>query len=161
MKKLSKEEFYKNLPKKRMGSGVIFFNKKDEILILKPTYKDNWTLPGGVVEVNESPRETAIRETKEEIGLSVKSPKFFGLIYYPDTDGIKGESLQFLFLGGVLSDSAIKKIKVDGKEIASFRFISAKVTRRLGKKQVGRSLAMLAPKSYKDALAHAGIYSEG
>ena len=34
-----------------------------------PTYKDDWDLPGGVVEVRESPREAAGREVLEELGL--------------------------------------------------------------------------------------------
>ena len=40
-------DYYKNLPRKRMGSGALFFNSKDEALIVKPNYKDHWEIPGG------------------------------------------------------------------------------------------------------------------
>ncbi|MCX6716561.1 MAG: NUDIX hydrolase [Candidatus Taylorbacteria bacterium] len=68
-------DYYKNLPKKRMGAGAIFLNEKDEILIVKPSYKDFWSMAGGVVEKNESPKDACIREVKEEIGINLKEAK--------------------------------------------------------------------------------------
>ena len=47
------KNYYSTLPTKRMGAAVIFFNQKKEILIVKPTYKDHWSLPGGTVNKNE------------------------------------------------------------------------------------------------------------
>ena len=50
------------------GAGVIFCTKTGKVLILK---KDSnmWGLPGGKPEQKESPRETAIREAREETGI--------------------------------------------------------------------------------------------
>lgn len=75
-KKSMSENYYKNLPKKRMGAGALFFNENNEMLVVKPTYKDHWSIPGGVVEENESPRIACIREVKEEIGLEIRELKF-------------------------------------------------------------------------------------
>lgn len=58
-------QYYKGLPKKRMGVGALFLNDKNEILIVKPSYKDHWSVPGGVVDENESPRQACIREVKK------------------------------------------------------------------------------------------------
>jgi len=33
-----------------MGSGTLFFDSAGRILIVKPSYKDVWEIPGGVVE---------------------------------------------------------------------------------------------------------------
>lgn len=66
------EEYYKTLPKKRMAVGVLFFNSNNELLIVKPSYKSGWSIPGGVIEQDESPRMGFIREVKEEIGLDVE-----------------------------------------------------------------------------------------
>ena len=74
-------KYYKNLPKKRMGAGALILNQNDEILIVKPSYKDHWSVPGGVVEENESPRVACIRETKEEIGIDLKNIKFLCVDY--------------------------------------------------------------------------------
>ena len=54
-KKFTDEEYAKMLPKKQVGTAVLFFNAKEELLILKPNYKDGWLVPGGSSDENESP----------------------------------------------------------------------------------------------------------
>jgi 8-oxo-dGTP pyrophosphatase MutT (NUDIX family) len=49
----------------------LFFNDKEEILIVKPNYREDWLLPGGATEAEESPIECGVRETKEEIGVTI------------------------------------------------------------------------------------------
>ena len=39
------------------------------MLLCQLTYKRDWDLPGGVVEVGESPRMAVQREVEEELGL--------------------------------------------------------------------------------------------
>ncbi|GAB4532071.1 MAG: hypothetical protein Tsb0014_16140 [Pleurocapsa sp.] len=58
---MNRQEYLASLPKKIMGAGCLLFNTEGKILIVKPTYKDAWNLPGGVVEANESPRNACIR----------------------------------------------------------------------------------------------------
>ena len=118
---MTTSEYYKSLPTKRMGSGALFYNSIGHILIVKPSYKDFWEVPGGVVENNESPRKAAEREIQEEIGLSKHLSQLL-CIDYQDPLEIKTESLMFIFDGGTLSDEEIKSIKLDGKELVDFRF---------------------------------------
>lgn len=105
-----------------MAVGAFILNEKDEILIVKPSYKDHWSVAGGVIDENESPRAALFREVKEEIGLDLKEAKFLCVDYTSD-NGEKTESLQFIFFGGKLSESEIKKIKIDGKEISEYKFM--------------------------------------
>jgi 8-oxo-dGTP pyrophosphatase MutT (NUDIX family) len=35
--------------------------------LLEPTYKEDWEIPGGIIEENESPREACKREVLEEL----------------------------------------------------------------------------------------------
>lgn len=116
-------EYLKSLPKKRMGSGAYFLNEKGELLIVRPNYKDHWTIPGGVVDDGESPRQACIREVKEEIGLDITPPQFLCLDYknYPEDND---ESLQFVFFGGTLLVDQINQIKLDKKELSEYRFVS-------------------------------------
>ncbi|MEI6238284.1 MAG: NUDIX hydrolase [bacterium] len=115
-------DYYKNLPKKRMGAGAIFLNEKDEILIVKPSYKDFWSMAGGVVVENESPKDACIREVKEEIGINLKDASLLCIDYCSNKEG-NGDSLQFIFFGGVLTEKEIKEIKIDGKELVDYRFV--------------------------------------
>lgn len=53
--------------------AAIFNN--DKILLVREIADGLWTLPGGWVDVNESPAEAIIRETLEETGYIVKVSK--------------------------------------------------------------------------------------
>lgn len=114
--------YYKNLPKKRMGVGALIQNDKGEILVVKPNYKDHWSIPGGVVDENESPRTACMREVIEEIGIELKDVKFL-CVDYTSNVSEKGESLQFVFFGGKLSENEIGKIRLDSEEITEYRFL--------------------------------------
>ncbi len=108
-----------------MGAGVLLFNNKNELLIVKPFYKDHWSIPGGVVDADESMRATVIRETREEIGLRLKNIKFI-CVDYTKEDTEKTEALQFIFYGGRLTPEQIKKIKIDQKEIIDYKFVNTR-----------------------------------
>lgn len=55
----------------KLGSDAAVFDDADRILLQKRVDDGTWGLPGGYVDPNESPQETAIRETREETGLVV------------------------------------------------------------------------------------------
>jgi ADP-ribose pyrophosphatase YjhB (NUDIX family) len=121
---MNKKKYLEALPKKRMAAGVMFFNQNGELLILKPIYKDGWTIPGGIVDQDESPRECCQREIKEEISLDIKELAFV-CVDYKHKQGYS-ESLQFMFYGGILREEQIEKIKLDRKELSEFKFVSVR-----------------------------------
>jgi 8-oxo-dGTP pyrophosphatase MutT (NUDIX family) len=49
--------------------GVVF---QGETVILLKNGREEWELPGGKLEPDESPRECVAREVREELGLSVR-----------------------------------------------------------------------------------------
>lgn len=59
------------LPKKRLIGHVLFRDEDGRVLLLETTYKEDWELPGGVVEPGETPRAAAEREVAE-VGLVVE-----------------------------------------------------------------------------------------
>lgn len=120
-KLLSKQEYYDSLAKKPMGSDVLFLNDKDEILLVKPNYKNEWLFPGGTVEKGESPRESAIREVKEEIGLNIEVGQMLCMDYSKTSEG---DNLKFVFFGGVLNENQIANIKLQESELTDFKFVS-------------------------------------
>lgn len=115
-------DYYKNLPKKRMAVGMLFFNVNNELLIVKPGYKDWWSIPGGVVEQDESPRVGCIREVKEEIGLDV-TPLDLLCVDWTSPMPEKGDAVQVIFYGGILNDAQISAIKLAPEEIIDYCFM--------------------------------------
>ncbi len=57
-----------------LNSYMVVFHD-DKVLVLKRT-NGFWEFPGGGVNWGEDPRQTAIRETKEETGLDVTDVSF-------------------------------------------------------------------------------------
>ena len=54
----------------RTAGGIVFNNTFDKVYLIYKKDRDEWLLPKGHVEEGESIIEAAIRETKEETGLS-------------------------------------------------------------------------------------------
>ena len=57
------------LPRKRAIGQLLVRDEAERVLLCQLTYKRDWDLPGGVVEVGESPRHAVVREVAEELGL--------------------------------------------------------------------------------------------
>jgi 8-oxo-dGTP diphosphatase len=121
-KKMSDEEYYRSLPKKQVGSAVLLFNAVGELLMVKPDYKDSWLVPGGSADDNESPLECALRETREEIGISLANLELVG-VYFSPTKGLYPDSLKFIFNGGALTDTQISSLVLEAGEIEEHRFM--------------------------------------
>lgn len=117
--------YYKTLPQKRMAVGALFFNEQGQILILKTSYKKYWTLPGGVVEQDESLSLALRREVKEEVNLDVLDFKLAALDYCPPklvNKILNTESLQILFDCGTINQATEALIKIDNDEIIDYKF---------------------------------------
>jgi ADP-ribose pyrophosphatase YjhB (NUDIX family) len=106
-----------------MGGGCLFFNEEGDILLVRPTYKPGWEIPGGVVELDESPKQCCMREVQEELGLKRNIGDLLVVDYNRDTQE-KTESLMFIFNGGLLTDSEIRSIQLRQEELSEFRFFS-------------------------------------
>ncbi|WP_373232208.1 NUDIX hydrolase [Cohnella sp.] len=57
---------------------VIFQDNK--ILLVKERLDGAWALPGGWADIGLSPKEVAVKETKEESGLDVKAIRLLGVL---------------------------------------------------------------------------------
>ena len=112
-----------DLPQKRMGVGCLLLNEHEKMLILQPTYKDHWLLPGGVIEANESPREACIREVKEETSIQCQPTRLLCVDYVSDRSK-NLESVQFIFSGGIVNNKT--KINLPQQEISCYQFLSPK-----------------------------------
>ncbi len=60
------------MPLFQNGSAIIVVNELGEILLMHRTDRDFWCVPGGLQELGETFETVALRELKEETGLSTK-----------------------------------------------------------------------------------------
>jgi 8-oxo-dGTP diphosphatase len=134
---MDKKEFQKTLPKKRMSAGMLLLDKQGRLLIVEPAYKATWEIPGGVVEANESPREAAIREVWEELGLSCDPVRLLAIDYNGENDE-RTESLNFIFLGPVITAADIAAIRLRESELLSYQLLSPKKAAKLLNKKLRR-----------------------
>ncbi len=121
------------LPKKRMGAGALFLDEQGRLLLVNPTYKPHWEIPGGIVEQDESPRATCIREIQEELGL-VKSVERLLCVDYIQSNDNRTETLMFIFWGGVLTAAEIAVLRLPAAELSEYRFVT-----------VAEALTLLSP----------------
>ena len=108
-------------PRKRVVADVLIRDEQDRILLVDPTYKPDWDLPGGMVEANESPHSAAARELREEIGLSRQIERLL-VVDWVSPHGAWDESLAFVFDGGRMQSADICDVELAGGELASIRF---------------------------------------
>jgi ADP-ribose pyrophosphatase YjhB (NUDIX family) len=65
------------------ATSVVIVNEQDEVLLLHRSDNHLWGLPGGLMELDESIAECAIREVKEETNLDVALTRFLGVFNNP------------------------------------------------------------------------------
>lgn len=134
-------DYDKSLPRKRMGAGMLFTDEAGNVLLVEPTYKPGWEIPGGVVEIDESPRAAAHREVLEELGLDREPGELLSVDWTAARPG-HSESLTWIFEGGTLRPDEIAAIRLPAKELGSFDFVSPEsLVERLGDPRGHRMLA--------------------
>ncbi len=71
-----------------VGVGAVILSEGKIALIKRGNEpsRGKWTIPGGLVELAESPEQAVIRETKEETGLDVDNPSLIDVVSNVDYD---------------------------------------------------------------------------
>ncbi|WP_281945196.1 NUDIX domain-containing protein [Streptomyces olivaceus] len=107
----------------RMAAGALFFDAAGRILMVEPTYKDYWDIPGGYVETGESPLHAAVREVREELGITPPLGRLLAVDWAPNE--AEGDKVLYLFDGGQLSQDQLASIELQQDELKSFAFVAA------------------------------------
>ena len=59
---------------------AVVFNDKDEVLLVRERIDGCWSMPGGWSDVGYTPKEVAIKETKEETGLDISAERLLAVM---------------------------------------------------------------------------------
>jgi len=138
--KLNRKAYQQTLPRKRVAAGCLLFDASGRLLIVNPTYKDGWEIPGGVVEANESPLDGCVREMREELGIEWR-PRGLLCVNFAAETAQRTESLNFIFDGGVLPEEIIAAIRLPAKELAEHRFLEPDEALGLLKRRLRKRVA--------------------
>lgn len=85
-------------------------------------YPEYWDIPGGMVEMGELPRDGAIRETKEEVGLNIIPTR----VIHEDSNLDEEKDKIFIRLVYLCKlNDEIKNIKLQEREHSEYRLISS------------------------------------
>ncbi|MBL7260490.1 NUDIX domain-containing protein [Paractinoplanes lichenicola] len=117
-------DFWTRLPTKLVGAGALLTDEDDRLLVVEPTYKQEWEIPGGVVEAGESPRTGVQRELLEELGLALTVTDLLVIDWAPPPPGQPGrpDGLMLVFDAGVLPADQAARITLPADELRSHRW---------------------------------------
>ncbi|KRB77304.1 NUDIX hydrolase [Nocardioides sp. Root190] len=103
--------------------GDASVDDEPRVLMCQLTYKADWDLPGGVVEVGESPRLAVSREVEEELALEIPAGELVLTDWLPPWGGWD-DALCLVFDGGVHPASIADQIVPQAREIRSAAFLT-------------------------------------
>ena len=105
------------LPTKRIIAQGLLRDADGRILLCRLTYKPEWDLPGGVVEVGESPADGLVRELQEELGITVNVNGLITVNWLPAWRGWD-DACVMLFDLGTADASLADTMRLQPTEIA-------------------------------------------
>ena len=112
--------WFATLPTMFGAAAALFTNPAGRILLVKPNYRNHWSVPGGMLDDGEPPHEGCRREVEEEIGLQI-TPGPLLVIDWVAPDAIRPRPIvHFIFDGGELDDDV--PIRLQEAELDDYRF---------------------------------------
>jgi 8-oxo-dGTP diphosphatase len=71
--------YWDDLPRHSVSAGAAVIRTDGRMLAVKRADGGEWVLPGGIVELDEDPRDTVRREVLEETGVTVEPVQLTGV----------------------------------------------------------------------------------
>jgi 8-oxo-dGTP diphosphatase len=148
-----------DLPAVPASAGALIFDHHGRLLILRPTYKSGWTIPGGVMEADgETPWQACQREVSEECGIDVTSAHLACVDFRPPRPGRAG-GIRFLFDCGELDDGILSGITLQPEELTEHRFVPVRDALALLRKPIRRRVLAVRTPGGRTRLPHC-VYLE-
>lgn len=114
------DTWFASLPGVVAAAGALISDPDGRVLLVKPNYRERWSIPGGICEFGEPPHVGCHREVAEEIGLDIVIGRLLA-IDWSQPYGIEARPIMHLvFDGGQLADD--RDIVLQVAELDGFRF---------------------------------------
>jgi ADP-ribose pyrophosphatase YjhB (NUDIX family) len=113
-------EHEQRMARPRMAAGVLFFDDRDHVLLVRPSYKPGWEIPGGYIETGESPLAACRREVQEELGISPAIGALLVVDWAPNA--AEGDKVLYVFDGGLLRPDDFAAIELADDELLAAEF---------------------------------------
>ena len=117
------DQYIASLARKRMAATAFLRDEQGRVLLVNPSYKELWDLPGGAVEADESPHAACRREVAEELGLD-RPPGPILAVDWVAPRPERPEGLLVVYDGGVLPEAEISRIVLAEGELTEFAFVA-------------------------------------
>ncbi|AGL16654.1 NUDIX hydrolase [Actinoplanes sp. N902-109] len=120
---LPPEIYYRTVATHFAAAEALIEDPAGRVLLVKATYRPDWTLPGGMVDDGEDPRTACAREAAEELSVAVTPGRLLAVDWVP-AEGHRPRPLSvYVFDGGVLDAGAGVTLPPD--ELEGYRFTTA------------------------------------
>lgn len=105
------------------ASNMLVVNDEDQILLQRRRDTGQWALPGGAQDFGETPAQCAIRECREETGITAEITGFLGIYSDPlhivaYTDGEVRQEFEITLIGKPISGAPTEN--EEASEVAWF-----------------------------------------
>lgn len=116
------------MARKAMSSGALIRDGTGRVLLVEPTYKPTWEIPGGMVEAGESAAAACARELREELGVDLPVGRLLVVDWARAVPG-RGDAVRFVYDGGHLPPGV--ELRLPAGELASAHFADVAEVERL------------------------------
>lgn len=110
-----------SLPTMYGTAAALITASSGEVLLVKPNYRDYWSVPGGILEDAEAPEDGCAREVLEEIGLGLPAGPLLAVQWIAPSGDRPKPLIAFMFDGGVLDD--FSGIVLQESELDDYRLV--------------------------------------
>lgn len=114
--------FFETLEQRVSSAGLALYDDTGRVLVVKANYKRYWSFPGGIIDAGETPRQAAIRETSEEVGVTIDDASLHFCMVVNRVSRV-AQTYQFIFDQQV-DASLFDAIQLDTDEIDEYALVS-------------------------------------
>lgn len=114
------DAWFASLPGVVVAAGALIADRQERLLLVKPNYREHWSIPGGICEFGEAPQLGCHREVAEEIGLEIAVGRLLAIDWSQPYGTAARPIMHLIFDGGQVEDGA--GIVLQEAELDGFRF---------------------------------------